>query len=215
MMQKRKTVDFSVALGLFDYINPVFYAVTSITIAVHLHGAASPAVFALYALGALVSLFFGLAIPTVKLLVGLGRMPFKMPVNLVAFVNSGILLSGLMLFAAVLHPPVPALAGILAVILILLGLVYGKTKKANTIAVLTGAFGYILIYAAMIVFSLRSGALLPVVLYGIAILLFIALCLIGMRADLKDARIHWVIEISNVLCQLCVMLATLLSFGIL
>ena len=46
----------------------------------------------------------------------------------------------------------------------------------------------------------------------IAILLFVMLCGIGIKADLKNPKVHWVIEISNVLCQLLVAIATLILF---
>ncbi len=79
---------FSVALGLFDYINPIFYGVTVITIMVKLFGIMSVPAYIFFAVGAVISLVFGLSIPTVKLIVGLGKMQFKMPVNLVSFVNT-------------------------------------------------------------------------------------------------------------------------------
>ena len=85
--------------------------------------------------------------------------------------------------------------------------------KANTIAVLTGAVGYLLLYTSLITLSVRRAAALPIVLYACAILLFIMLCGIGIKANLKDPKVHWVIEISNVLCQLSVALATILLFN--
>ncbi|MBQ0109343.1 MAG: hypothetical protein KBS44_03610, partial [Clostridiales bacterium] len=72
--------NFSVALGLFDYINPIFYGVTVITIQIKTFGVMSLPAYILFALGAAISLIFGLTIPTVKLIVGLGKMQFKMPV---------------------------------------------------------------------------------------------------------------------------------------
>ena len=92
---------FSVALGLFDYINPIFYAVTVITIMIKMLGAMSVPTYIIFTLGAVISLIFGFSIPTVKLIVGLGKMQFKMPVNLVSFVNTGILLSGIALVSHV------------------------------------------------------------------------------------------------------------------
>ena len=92
---------FSVALGLFDYINPIFYGVTVITIMIKMFGVMSIPTYILFAVGAVISLIFGLSIPTVKLIVGLGKMQFKMPVNLVSFVNTGILLSGIALVSHV------------------------------------------------------------------------------------------------------------------
>ena len=73
---------FSVALGLFDYINPILYGVTAITILIKMRGVMSVPLYHLFAFGAVISLIFGRSIPTVKLIVGMGKMQFKMPVNL-------------------------------------------------------------------------------------------------------------------------------------
>ena len=54
---------------------------------------------------------------------------------------------------------------------------------------------------------------MPVVLYALAILLFVMLCGIGIRADLKNPKVHWVIEASNVLCQLLVAVGTVTLFS--
>ncbi len=212
MSSKEISENFSVALGLFDYINPIFYAVTSITIAVNMYSVMPAYVFFAYLIGAIISLAFGLSIPTVKLMVGLGKMKFSMPVNLVFYVNSGILLSGLMLLEEVIRPSLLILGLIALVIVGLLFVVYYRKRKFNTVAVLTGAFGYMFIYLSMITYSLREGMIFPVVLYGTAILLFVSLCCIGIKANLKDARVHWIIEICNVLCQMIVAVATLLTF---
>lgn len=199
---------FSVALGLFDYINPIFYSITVITILVKMFGAMSTPIYALFALGAVISLIFGFSIPTVKLIVGLGKMQFKMPVNLVSFVNTGILLSGIALVSHVVGVRLPTLAVILLCAAAVIGFLWYKTGKFNTVAVLIGAVGYLMIYASMITLSIRSGAVLPVVLYAIAICLFVFLCLVGILSNLKNAKVHWVIEISNVICQFSVALAT-------
>ena len=215
-MKKKSTEEkmnnFSVALGLFDYINPILYGITTFTIAKNMHGVMAPPVFVIYLIGAVISLIFGLTIPTVKFIVGLGIMQFKMPVNLVFYVNSGILISGLMLFYTVIAPRGAIFALMLLVVLAVLALIYFKTKKFNTVAVLTGAAGYLMIYATMITLCLRTGHIPSVVLYALAICLFVGLCLIGIRGNLKDARVHWAIEVSNVLCQLCVAVGTILAF---
>ena len=203
---------FSVALGLFDYINPILYGITVITIVINMFGVMSMPTFILFALGAVVSLIFGLSIPTVKLIVGLGKMQFKMPVNLVSFVNTGILLSGIALLShvAALKPLVLALALVLSAVII--GYLWYKTGKFNTVAVLIGAVGYLMIYISMIMLSIRNGVIAPIVLYALAICLFVFLCLVGILANLKNAKVHWVIEISNVICQFSVALATVILF---
>ncbi len=203
---------FSVPLGLLDYVNPILYSITMITIIKNIFTAMGRPFNSLLLIGAVISIFFGLVIPTGKVLVGLGVIQFVMPVSLVFCVNTGILLSGLMLLRFVLQLKTGMFTLLTAAILAALMLLYRKSRKLNTVAVLTGAAGYLLIYASLIILSVQKGGALPVILYAAAILLFAMLCAIGIKANLKDPKIHWVIEISNVLCQLLVAIATVLLF---
>ena len=203
---------FSVPLGLLDYVNPILYSITMITIIKNSFTAMGRPFNSLLLIGAVISIFFGLVIPTGKVLVGLGVIQFVMPVSLVFCVNAGILLSGLMLLRFVLHLKTGMFTLLTAAILAALMLLYRKSRKLNTVAVLTGAAGYLLIYASLIILSVQKGGAFPVILYAAAILLFAMLCAIGIKANLKDPKIHWVIEISNVLCQLLVAIATVLLF---
>lgn len=203
---------FSVPLGLLDYINPILYSITMITLIKNIFTAMGRPFNSLLLIGAVISIFFGLVIPTGKVLVGLGVIQFVMPVSLVFCVNAGILLSGLMLLRFVLHLKTGMFTLLIAAILAALMLLYRKSRKLNTVAVLTGAAGYLLIYASLIILSVQKGGAFPVILYAAAILLFAMLCAIGIKANLKDPKIHWVIETSNVLCQLLVAIATVLLF---
>ena len=204
--------NFSVGLGLFDYINPILYSITSITVLSHMRGVMAAPLFWLYVAGAALSLVFGFTIPTVKLIVGLGKMQFKMPVNLVSYVNTGILLSGIALSSHVVGVTPKTLALILLAAAAVIGFLWYKTGKFNTVAVLIGAVGYLMIYVSLIALSRRAGLTVPIVLYALAICLFVFLVLVGILANLKNARVHWVIEISNVLCQLSVAVGTLILF---
>ena len=209
---KKKKVKFSVGLGLFDYINPLCYLVTAIMIICNMDSIMYSPWNIIFIIGCVISIIFGFTIPTVKLLVGLGKFEFKMPVNLVFYVNSGILISGLCLFKGMIGINNYLLICLFLLILLLLYLIYYKFKKFNTVAVLTGAIGYMFIYASLIVTSISKAMVVPIVLYCIAILCYFALIGIGIKANLKDARVHWVIESCNVLCQLCVAIATTLLF---
>ncbi|MCF0112240.1 MAG: hypothetical protein HUJ58_10100 [Erysipelotrichaceae bacterium] len=209
-----KKDNFSVALGLTDYGNPILYSITSITIITHLSQVMGAPWSWLYILGVIVSLIFGFTIPTVKLLVGLGKIPFSLPVNLVFYVNSGIFLSGLMLIKNVLAIDTTVFLAIIAVSAIFLALVYLKTKKFNNIAVLIGGVGYLLVYISLINKSLSMGNTTPVIFYSVAIALYLLLIGIGVKGNLKDARVHWVIELSNICCQGCVAIGTLILFSV-
>ena len=209
---EKKFSKFSVPLGLLDYLNPILYTVTMVTILRNVYPVLEKPYNILLLIGVIVSVFFGLIIPTGKVLVGLGIIQFRMPVSLVFCVNIGILITGLMLFKYVMQLDLLPLILLAAAIAVLLVVIWRKTGKFNTAAVLTGAAGYVLIYTSLITLSARKGAVTSVVLYALAILLFVMLCGIGIKADLKNPKVHWVIEISNVLCQLFLTVATLLLF---
>ncbi|MCR5383785.1 MAG: hypothetical protein K6E72_03975 [Saccharofermentans sp.] len=210
-MEKRFT-KFSVPLGLLDYVNPILYTVTIVTIIRNTFDVMGAPYNYILLIGAVISFLFGFVIPTGKVIVGLGIIEFRMPVSLVFAVNSGILLSGLMLFRYVMNLSLVVFLVILAAVIGVLVLLYVKTKKMNTIAVLTGAAGYLMLYVSLITLSVKTGTVLPIVLYAVAILLFVMLCGIGIKADLKNPKVHWVIEISNVVCQLLVTIATVVLF---
>lgn len=211
-MSGKKFNRFSVPLGLLDYVNPILYTVTMTIIIRNIYSGMSSPFNRILFLGVLISIFFGFIIPTGKVIVGLGLIRFVMPVPLVFCVNAGIFLSGMMLLQHVLDLKPAVLLMLFLLAVIYLAFVYRKSRKANTIAVLTGAIGYLLIYSSLILLSLRKAMTVPVILYALAILLFVMLCGIGIKADLKDPKVHWVIEISNVLCQFLVTLSSVLLF---
>ena len=209
---KKKFESFSVPLGLLDYGNPVFYTVTMVTILKNMYGVMDRPFNVILLMGAIISIFFGLVIPTGKVIVGLGLIEFKMPVSLVACVNTGILISGLMMLRHVLELSLPALLIILLLVAAALYLIYKKSKNFNTIAVMTGAIGYMLLYVSLIILSIEKDTFLPILFYVLAIFFFFMLCGIGIKADLKNPKVHWVIEVSNVMCQFLVAVGTVILF---
>ena len=209
---KKKFESFSVPLGLLDYGNPVFYTVTMVTILKNMYGVMDRPFNVILLMGAIISIFFGLVIPTGKVIVGLGLIEFRMPVSLVACVNTGILISGLMMLRHVLELSLPALLIILLLAAAALYLIYSKSKKFNTVAVMTGAIGYMLLYVSLIILSIEKDTFLPILFYVLAIFFFFMLCGIGIKADLKNPKVHWVIEVSNVMCQFLVAVGTVILF---
>lgn len=210
---KKKFESFSVPLGLLDYGNPVFYTVTMVTILKNMYGVMDRPFNVILLMGAIISIFFGLVIPTGKVIVGLGLIEFRMPVSLVACVNTGILISGLMMLRHVLELSLPVLLTILPVAAAAMYLIYTKSKKFNTVAVMTGAIGYMLLYVSLIILSVERDTLLPILFYVPAIFFFFMLCGIGIKADLKNPKVHWVIEVSNVMCQFLVAVGTVILFS--
>ena len=207
---KEKFNRFSVGLGLLDYVNPVLYSVTALTIIINISKLMTLPYSIFYIAGAVISIIFGFCIPTVKVLIGLGKIKFKLPVMFVFLVNSGLFISGLVHLKEVVDlSPYILLAMALAAI-VLLFLIYRKTKRFNDIAVLTGFIGYLAIYISLFALALKDRVTISVVLLGIAIILFLFLIGIGLKADLKKAKIHWIIESTNIICQFCVAAGTVL-----
>lgn len=212
-MAKEKFNKFSVPLGLLDYGNPILYSVTIIIIIRNIYSNMGYPYNIILLLGALLSIMFGFIIPTGKVIVGLGLLEFKMPVSLVFCVNTGILLSGLMLLKNALKISPILLLGILLMILLFLATIYKKQKKINTIAVLTGAIGYLFTYMSLIIMSFQKDKILPILMYGVAIVLFFILCGIGIKANLKNPKVHWIIEVTNIICQLLVTISTIILWN--
>jgi hypothetical protein len=129
-MEKRFS-RFSVPLGLLDYINPILYSITMVTITRKLFYVMGHPGNVIFLIGAIISVFFGLIIPTGKVLVGLGVIKFRMPVSLVFSVNTGILISGVMLLTFVMDlQPVFLVLLTLGIVAVLV-LMYKKKRKSQ------------------------------------------------------------------------------------
>ncbi len=209
---KDKLNKFSVPLGLLDYGNPIFYTITMHYLLTNMYKVIDKPYNCIMLMGAIISIIFGLIIPTGKVLVGLKIIKFKMPVSLVFCVNSGIFITGFMLLKHVFDISLLLLIIIGLISISILSIIYYQTKKFNTIAVLIGAIGYLMLYISLITLSIRSNMVLPIILYGLAIIFFVLLCGIGIKADLKNPKVHWVIESCNVLCQMLVAIGTIILF---
>ena len=209
---KDKLNKFSVPLGLLDYGNPIFYTITMYFLITNMYKVIESPYNTIMLIGAIISIIFGLIIPTGKVLVGLNIIKFRMPVSLVFCVNTGIFITGLMLLKHVFDISLLLLLIIALISIVLLGLIYLQSKKFNTIAVLIGAIGYLMLYISLITLSIRVNMIIPIILYGLAIIFFFMLCGIGIKADLKNPKIHWIIESCNVLCQMFVAIGTIILF---
>lgn len=204
-----KFAKFSVSLGLLDYINPILYSITVITIINSISKVMSMPWNIFYIIGAVISIIFGLGIPTIKVLIGMNKIKFKLPVMFVFLVNTGIFISGIALLKSILNLNIFIVLSILLLSILFLGLVYKQTKKFNNVAVLIGFIGYLSIYISLFILAIKNGILLSIILLAIAICLFLLLIMIGLKANLKDAKVHWIIESSNIICQLCVAIGTI------
>src|SRR5574344_1179239 len=93
---------FSVLLGLVDFINPILYTCFFVCMIRNLKGKSKPRYFRLFLVGAIITITGGFIIPTGKVIVGLGVIPFTMPVSIVCIVNIGLFISGATLFLTTL-----------------------------------------------------------------------------------------------------------------
>ena len=212
-MSQEKLNKLSIPLGLLGYINPILFAITIITIIRNI-GYKMIYPFNHYLFyGVIISALFGFIISTTKVLAGLGLIKSAMPAAFVLGANIGIMISGLTLIHYALKMSVQTLMILIAVILAVLILIYLITRKLNTVALLTGAIGFLLVNISLIIISLWKDMIVSVILYGVAISLSIALCVIGIRSDLRNSKVLLVIEILNVLCQLLVCISTFILFS--
>ena len=68
----KKFDTFSVPLGLLDYVNPILYMITIVTILKNTYSAMGKPYNIVLLIGAVLSVVFGFVIPTGKVIVGLG-----------------------------------------------------------------------------------------------------------------------------------------------
>lgn len=210
MNNKNKFNRFSVSLGLLDYVNPILYTITSLLIINNTNKLMIVPWNILYIIGAIISIIGGLCIPTIKVLIGLNKIKFKLPVAFVFLVNTGIFISGLTLFKSILNINFYLILLIIFMSIIFLYIIYRKTNKFNNIAVLIGFIGYLLIYISLLILTIKNSLILPTILYFFAIILFLILIIIGLKCNLKNAKIHWIIESTNIICQSLVAISTYL-----
>lgn len=196
--------EFSVALGLLDYVNPILYALIFTNLIKNLRNKINKKFFIPFCVGSILSLSFGLLIPTVKVIVGLKIMEFSMPVNLVFFVNVGFFISGLSLFISTFKDDYYK-NSMLSIIL--------PYSLFNSIAVFLGVIGIVLLYISLIRIAKVKDRKKTIIFICISICLTLFLGCVGSFADVTNAIVHWVIEITNICCQFCFYLGTLALFS--
>ena len=201
---------FNVALGLVDYVNPLTYSINTFLIFAGVKHLMNPLQFWGYLIGIIISLIIGIVIPTGKLLVGLGKIEFRLPYALFFIVNFGIMITGVALFHTVAGTKALLIA--LAVILaIILGL-WAMTKKINSAIMFTGTLGYTLIYIALIMLALRAGKILPMIMFILCWCIMMGIIVMSMKVDLTNPKWHWPIEGGNIGTQIILMIGLIVLF---
>ena len=207
---------FSVLLGLTDYVNPIFYTLFFLTMLKNLKDISDPGMFKIFKFGAIVSLVGGYIIPTGKVIVGLGLLDFVMPVPVVHFVNTGFLISGVTLFLIVRNKTFKELPILEDVLLIALYVAAFAAicvfSKYNTAAVLTGVVGIVLIYISIIMMSTKKKRWVSTALAVLSFALTLFLAVVGVNSDLYSAAVHWLIELTNIVCQCSLFMSAKLLF---
>jgi len=201
---------FNVALGLVDYVNPLTYSINTFLIlsgARHLMG---PVQFWGYLIGIIISLIIGIVIPTGKLLVGMGKIEFRLPYALFFIVNLGIMLTGVSLFAAVAGTKALIIA--LVIILVIIFGLWAMTKKFNSAIMFTGTLGYTLIYISLIMLALRAGKILPMIMFILCWCIMMGIIVMSMKVDLTNPKWHWPIEGGNIGTQIILMIGLIVLF---
>lgn len=209
-----KLNSFSFGLGLLDYGNPVCFAINMILIGTNLKPQMNTVQGICYLVGVIFAMGFGLAIPTIKCLVGLGKIQFKLPLACVFFVNGGIFVIGATLLSVVKALSFKVELVLLLVLIAILVAIYAKTKKPNNSALFLGSFGYAMIYSALIVLTISAGHVVPIFCFAIALAENITLVTLAITKNLMNPKLHWVIESCHIASQLVLMLGILITFNI-
>lgn len=201
---------FSVALGIVDFVNPITYSINTFLIAGGLRTAMSTPQWTVFLCGIILSLFIGIVIPVCKLLVGLGKIEFRLPVGLFLACNLGIFLTGAALLSIVAKTGVfITIISVLAVLIIFAGI---ASKKLNTSVMLMGLTGYTMIYVCMACYAIVNGAWISMALFALACLTMYGIIVFSMKADLSDPKNHWWIEGLNISCQIIFAIGLIILF---
>ena len=201
---------FNVALGLVDYVNPLTYSINTFLILSGARHLMNPVQFWGYLIGIIISLIIGIVIPTGKLLVGMGKIEFRLPYALFFIVNLGIMLTGVSLFAAVAGTKALIIA--LVIILVIIFGLWAMTKKFNSAIMFTGTLGYTLIYISLILLALRAGKILPMIMFILCWCIMMGIIVMSMKVDLTTPRWHWPIEGGNIGTQIILMIGLIVLF---
>ena len=199
---------FSVALGLFDYINPVCYTIFSIIGFKYFRKLMKPHLFCIYFVGCIISLVGGFFIPTIKTLVGLGIIEWKLPVSKVIIANTGFLISGPTLFIGTLKANRKEGSNVR-----LLSIGSMSLAFYNKLIVGFGAIGMIMIYvtcAKLAIERKRYGAVAAICV-SLAGTLFESVYS-NAGVNLNSAAVHWVIEIGAAITHLMLVVSAYLLF---
>ena len=199
---------FSLAMGLFDFINPVMYAAFFIYTLPRIRTYLIKWVYGVYLAGGILSLSTGILIPAIKCIVGLGLMSFELPVKLVAFVNTGFILSGFSVFLGTLKkfrkPEGNKTVELKSII--------NPYSLLNSIVVLGGTIGLILIYISYIRIAIERKRKAGCYLLCFSLIMTLANSFVGTAMDTSASWVHWLIEVIAVSAHTCLFIGGVAIF---
>lgn len=201
--------NFNLALGLFDYINPICYTIFTIIGFKHFKKIMKDGFFYTYLIGAIISLIGGFFIPTIKTLVGLGVIEWGLPVSKVIIANTGFLISGPALFVGTLKSNRRENSDIMLMSTTGgLGLAF-----LNKFIVGFGAFGMIMIYITCAKLALEKKRPYAAITLIVSLLgtLFESVYS-NSGVNLNSSAVHWVIEIGAVITHIMLVVSAYLLF---
>ena len=199
---------FSLAMGLFDFINPIMYASFFIYTLPKIRPYLIKWVYMVYLAGGILSLTAGILIPTTKCIVGLGLMTFELPVKIVAFVNTGFILSGFSVFFGTLKK----FRNSEAKKAVKLRSIINPYSLLNSIVVLGGAVGLVLVYISYIKIALERKRKAGCYVLCYSLVMTLANSFVGAAMDTSASWVHWLIEVIAVSAHTCLFVGGLLIF---
>ncbi|MCR5755992.1 MAG: hypothetical protein K6G30_14425 [Acetatifactor sp.] len=187
--------DFSLALGIVDYFNPILMTIFFFYTVRKVKKEIATKFFIPYICGYVLVLCAGFMIPTYKCVVGLTDLEFELPVKFVTVTNIGFMIAGFSIFLGTLKVNQNKVLSVIS-----------PVSLFNSFIVIFGAAGLILIYVSYIKLALRKQRKIAIVFFAYSLLVTLGLAFVGAALDETLALIHWIEEIVNIsgMLALCI-----------
>jgi hypothetical protein len=127
--------------------------------------------------------------------VGLTDLEFELPVKFVTVTNIGFMIAGFSIFLGTLKVNQNKVLSVIS-----------PVSLFNSLIVIFGAAGLILIYVSYIKLALRKQRKIAIVFFAYSLLVTLGLAFVGAALDETLALIHWIEEIVNIsgMLALCI-----------
>ena len=194
--------NFSLALGIVDFFNPILMAVFFFSTVRKVKKEIALKYWIPYVCGYVLILGAGFLIPTYKCVVGLTNIRFELPVKLVSVTNAGFIIAGISIFLGTLKKNHSHLLSIISPVSLL-----------NSLVVICGAIGLILIYVSFIKLASEKKQKKATLCIYFSMIVTICLAFAGAALDETLAMIHWIEEIANIIGMAALCIGGQLTFS--